>query len=90
MPAIFQPRIEKNKLQAPSVRTIVTFSDHQLLSRDSYEGVDRALTPDESILSKIIIIIKSINRFALLGHKVFANKCFAQYSNNANFACLQH
>jgi len=49
MPAIFQPRI--------AVRVIVICSDHKPLWRDSYKGVDRALTPDESIMHKIIIII---------------------------------
>jgi len=56
MPAIFQLRIAKKINQAPSVRVIVICSDHRLLWRDSYKGVDRALTPDESILHKIIII----------------------------------
>jgi len=39
-----------------SVRVIVICSDHKLLWQDSYKGVDRALTPNESILHKIIII----------------------------------
>jgi len=30
--------------KAPSVRIVVIFSNHQLLWRDSYEGVDGALT----------------------------------------------
>jgi len=42
--------------QAPSVRVIVICSDHRLLWRDSYKGVECALTPDESILHKVIII----------------------------------
>jgi len=50
MPAIFQPRIAKKIKQASSVRVIVICSDHRLLWRDSYKGVDHALTPDESIL----------------------------------------
>jgi len=57
MPAIFQPRIAKKINKAPSVRVIVICSDHRLLWQDSYKGVDRALTPDDSILHKIIIII---------------------------------
>jgi len=32
-------------------------NNHKLLWRDSYKGVDPALTPDESILPKIIIIL---------------------------------
>jgi len=56
MPAIFQPRTAKKINKAPSVRVIVICSDHRLLWRDSYKGVDRTLTSDESILHKIIII----------------------------------
>jgi len=57
MPAIFKPRIAKKINKAPSVRVIVICSDHRLLWRDSYKDADRALTPDESILHKIMIII---------------------------------
>jgi len=34
----------------------------RLLLQESYKGVDRALTPDESILHKIIIIIKQLKQ----------------------------
>jgi len=51
----FNLGLQKNH-QAPSVRVKVICSDHRLLWRDSYKDVDRALTPDESILHKIIII----------------------------------
>jgi len=55
MPAIFQPRFaKKNQLSTLSQVN----SDHRLLCRDSYKGVDRALTSDESRLHKIIIIIR--------------------------------
>jgi len=57
MPAISPPQIAKKIDNALSVRVIVICSDHKLLWRDSYKGVDRALTPDESILHKIIITI---------------------------------
>jgi len=56
MPAIFQPQIAKRINKTPSVRVIVIFSDHKLLWRDSFKDVDFALTSDESILHKIIII----------------------------------
>jgi len=59
MPPFFQPRIAKKINMAPSVRVIVICSDPRLLWRDFYKGVDRALTPDESILHNIIIIIIS-------------------------------
>jgi len=73
MPAIFQPWIAKKINQAPSVRVIVICSDHRLLWRDSYKGVDRALTPDESILHKIIIII--------IIRVIFISDCFKRAHN---------
>jgi len=48
IPAIFQTRIEKNN-KANSVRVILICSDHSLILLDSYIGVDRALTSDESV-----------------------------------------
>jgi len=45
-----------------SVGVIVICSDHGLLWWDSYKGIDHALTPDESILHKMMIIISfSVN-----------------------------
>jgi len=55
---IFNPRLQ-NINKAPSVRVIVICSDHRLLWRKSYKGVDHALTSDKSILQKIIVIIMS-------------------------------
>jgi len=66
VPAIFQPKIAKKINQAPSGREIVICCDHRLLWRDSYKGVDHALTPDESILQKIIIIIMLILWFVII------------------------
>jgi len=38
-------------------------SDHRLLWRYSYKGIDPALTPDESALHKIVIVIFMSERF---------------------------
>jgi len=53
----FKPLVAKNQNKAPSGRVIVICNDHRLLWRDSYKGVDRALTRDDSILHKIITVI---------------------------------
>jgi len=44
----------KNINKAPSIRVIIICSDHGLLWRDSYKGIDGALTLPESKLLKII------------------------------------
>jgi len=57
MPTIFNPRWQKELTMVSSVRVIIVCSDHRLLWRDSFKGVDHALTSDESVPHKIIIII---------------------------------
>jgi len=58
MPAIFQPQMANKFNNTSSITVIVICSDHRLLRQDSYKGLDCALTSIESILHKIIIIIK--------------------------------
>jgi len=59
----FQPQIAKKINKAPSVSVIVICSDHRFLWQDSFKGVDRASTLVDSILHKIIIIIKIITQY---------------------------
>jgi len=55
----------KKSTKALSVRVIVICSDHKLLWRDSYKGVGHASKLPESILHKIIIIIKDLIYFRI-------------------------
>jgi len=59
MPAIFQPQIAKNNQPGTLSQGNSNLSDHRLLLRDSHKGIDHALTPDESLLPKIIFIKQS-------------------------------
>jgi len=53
----FNPGLQKKLNKALSVRVIIICSDHRLLWQDSYKDVDPALTLEESILHKMIIMI---------------------------------
>jgi len=63
MPAIFQPRIAKNK--SLSVRVIVICSDHKLLWCDSHKGVGHTSPSPESILHKIIILFVRVEAICI-------------------------
>jgi len=43
--------------QAPSVRVIVICSEHKFLWLDSYKDVDPALTSDESICTRLLLLL---------------------------------
>jgi len=63
----FNLRLQKKSTKAPYLFTVkVICSDHSFLQRDSYKGVNWAITLDESMLRKIFIICQRAKQVASL------------------------